>query len=287
MSKPSIIVSMTPNVIFIGESALLSWDVANANEVSRGMSINHTGLLADPTSISGTKIDGSMFGGGGAPPGAFGFKGQETIDKNNQGMYTPSWQNWGFTAQDSFGNSATKYVNLNILSEPNYSGKVTPQRKDTIKNALRDITKRIMSGSIYWDTQLDTKIAAFQKNLITRAQLWGNLRNVLFNLHLLTFNCIETKAGDQNFGGVCIDYSNEIKLEFPTTYNPYYEYIILHELVHKCGFNGALLYKGPFSHSEIETQACRIACAVYSDCAICDCCLATQDPVTKQWDCKP
>ncbi len=269
MATPTVTVSMNPEVIYIGESATLSWNVTGAIEVGRGVSIHHMGLIASGTSVSGTALDGGSWGGGGAPFGASGFLGSETIDNKNPLIYKPSWQTWGFFAQDSFGNSAGSTVRLNIIPEPKFTGSVTPQRKDTIKSAIRDVTKKIMAGGIYWDTSLDTTVDAFKKKLISRTALWYNIRNELFNMNLITFKFVENEDPKKHFAGRWGDYSNEIELEFSSLYNPYYEFVILHELIHKCGFNGELQYKGLYSKTELEDQNYLIGCSVYSTAGAC------------------
>ena len=65
------------------------------------------------------------------------------------------------------------------------------------------------------------------------------------------FDCQD--VADKDWGaGYWQGYTNKIVLQWSPSKTPNLPYVIVHELMHKCGFNGALLKY--YSVAEIEKQ---------------------------------
>ena len=90
--------------------------------------------------------------------------------------------------------------------------------------------------------------------------VWQRLLDETQNGQYLTFQCEETR--DPTLPAAeWRDNSNTIILRWQNGYSPT-SYALLHELVHKCGFNGYLLQW--YSKPQIEQQTARVASLCYS-----------------------
>ena len=251
-SPPGISLTLMPQVIFVGESTLLSWNISNANCADKSVTQYFTSLKAQAGAISGTVPAGGGFGAGGMPVCALSkwMSGSENIS----GMPFGPRNEWHhFNAKNALGKSATTSRWIDVLSVPQFKGNSTPKRIAAIKKAIKTIDKKLRDGCIYNDTGLDKTVAAFKDGHIDRRAFWARLLAELQNLKLVTFNCKD--VSDKNWGaGHWADYTNEIILEWSPSHTPYLEYVILHELIHKCGFNGNLLkYYAKYTKSPNET----------------------------------
>jgi hypothetical protein len=273
-SPPTINFTLNPQVIFEDESTVESWNVSNASCVTVGnATIDTEDLKADPTQESGAAPDAYGYGFAGGIPCDAAQSGSLTIPANGllsvgghyQGHYT-----WYCDAKNALGQEAVASDWLDVLSLPQFAGSYAAHTTE-IRNAIKDVDKTLRGGAIYNDTALDNNVDPFKKGQMSRTGLWATLLVALQNLKVVTFNCIDLALGDPNPCGQWGDYSNEIKLYWQPGYNPYLQFIIVHELIHKCGFNHGLNQFG-YKDNEIETWACRIACTCYPDCGICGCC---------------
>jgi len=257
-TPPNISMSVSQKVMFSDETSTLSWTITNANSAEMGENISKTFLAVDLTSTSGTKLTGGGYGAAGMPPGGLNLNGSGTL--TGQGFYTSGHRVFCITAHNIAGLSATASKWMDTLPVPQFKGSSTATRKSDIRSAIKTIDEYLRNGSIYNDTALDTSVAAFKNGHLNRKEFWARLLAELENIKLDTFNCQVTT--DANWGGGhWSDYSNEIKLDWSPSYTPNLEYVILHELVHKCGFNGNLLKY--YAHSDIENQAHTISGTVF------------------------
>ena len=255
---PTVTLTASPQVIFEDESSTLSWSLANSNCASSGLSHHKTGLVIDTSSYSGTRRGGGGFGAGSSLPCGVqnGTGSWEVTSKVTSGpSHARAWLN----ASSPIGSSIEKTVWIDLLSVPKSQG-ATPQRLAEIRNAIRDIDSRLRTGCIINDTWLDSKVDAFKKQHINRKQFWFRLLAELQNIGLVTFICNDVSDTDWSAGS-WKDFTNDIVLEWSPSHTPYLEYVILHELCHKVGFNGSLLKY--YSVPEVENQAHTVSGACY------------------------
>jgi hypothetical protein len=258
-TPPGINLSASTEVIFDDESSTLSWNISNSNCAEMGETLDKTGMVVDPTKTSGTKIAGGGWGAGGMPP--CGLPLSSSVQVSSQVSYGgPGHLQFWITAHNTAGESATATQWIDTLSVPQFKGTSTPTRISGIREALRAIDKKLRNGCICNDTALDTSVAAFTNGQLNRMELWARLLAELQNITLDTFNCQDV-ADDSWGAGHWVDYTNEIGLEWSYSNIPYLEYVILHELVHKSGFNGDLLTF--YSKKDIEDQAHAVSGACF------------------------
>jgi hypothetical protein len=254
----SATLTAAPQVIFEDESATLSWNVVGANCVNMAFGHHSHGLVADTSNVSGTKTGGGGWGGGGTPPCGI-QNGPGSSNVTSQMTNGPSHARASLRAESPVGPPVDKWCWIDLLSVPKFKG-ASAQRQTEIRNAIREIDTRLRGGCIYNDTSLDSKVDAFKKGHLNRKHFWFSLMSALQNIGIVTFVCQD--VSDSNWGaGHWTDYTNEIILEWSPSHTPYLEYVILHELCHKVGFNGSL--RAYYSHNEIETQAHLLSGACY------------------------
>ena len=251
MRTPMIILSIAPQVIFNDETAGLSWQIENATRASMSES-RHVTLLVPSSQISGTEFDGGGWGAGGTPDGGVAMTGSNIITGSllGQGNYI-----YTISAHDNL-QSTTVSKWLDILTIPNFKGNCTPSRISDIKNAIKTIDAALRNGCIICDCSLDATVSVFINKHIDKINLWERILAELQNMQLITFNCIDTNT-DSQVGGRWIEHSNEIQLSWSPRLRPNYEYVILHELIHKSGLNSELLTKG-YNKNEIEEHTFKI-----------------------------
>lgn len=255
---PTIKVSANPEVIFEDESSLLSWDISNANCAESTLTTSMTRMVTKNAGISGTKVTGGGHGAGGMPPCALSMKGNWNISGQLLGSHHIEVH---ISARNAIAKSAAASQWVDILSIPTFTGACTAARQTAIRNAIKDIDENLRNGCIYNNSALNTKVAAFKAGHLNRIVFWARLLAELQNIGLDTFNCKDVKDTDWG-AGHWATYTNEIILEWSPSYTPLLEYVILHELIHKCGFNSDL-YKFGYSKNDIENQAEAITCACY------------------------
>ncbi len=261
-NPPIINISINPEVIFTDETAILNWRVSNAQYTSSSSTMSRTYLVADPTKASGNRLDGGGYGSGGSPWGTAMSGSWKIEGARHQQQHLRQY----VSARNALGKSAEASAWLDILSIPQFKGASTPQRQSFIRNALKSSDKKLRNGCIYNNAALDKTVAAFRDGRLNRQQFWWRLLIELQNLKLVTFNCQELRGTSQRVKDTASasfrDYSNEIILRWKVDLNLMpTSYAILHELIHKCGFNSDLLKY--YSKASIETQAHLIAEACF------------------------
>ena len=248
--------SVTPSVIFTDQQSSLTWNVANATGATKGMSAHTTNLV--PGGISGTKYDGAKWGAGGTPicgapmSGTFQISGQAYGHcRQHHSVHACTLPALPSAAADAW---------LDILGLPQFKGNATAGRKADIRTALTTLDNVLRGGAIVNDTGLDSSVDAFKTGRVNRKYFWGRLMAELENLNLDAFVC--TDVTDANWGGGhWADYTNDIILDWSPSYAPYLEYVIAHELIHKCGFNSTLLQW--YSTSQVELMAHAVSASVF------------------------
>jgi hypothetical protein len=259
-SPPNLSLSASPQVIFIDENATLSWKVTNANCATMGFTKRSTDLVADGSNISGTKPQGGGWGAGGMPHcGLTQMSGSWKISGQSYGHgHQVHW----LSASNVMAKSASASRWLDILSIPKYKGAATQSRKSDIRSALKTIDNKLLNGAVYNDSSLDSKVPAFKNNHLNRKAFWARLVAEIENIELDTFHCKD--VADKDWGaGHWTEYANEIVLEWSPKNTPWLAYVIVHELMHKCGFNSTLKKWG-YSKYEIEQQCHTVSKACIS-----------------------
>lgn len=248
-TPPALSLTAGPQVIFTDETATLSWSVANANCATMGSTKHVITLVADGN-ITGTKPQGGGFGAGGMPTcGLTQLTGSWAIPGQAHGhCHQMHW----LTASNILAQSASTTRWLDILSLPQTKGAATQSRKTDIRSALKEIDTRLRNGKIINDAYLDGQVPAFKNGHLSRKALWANLLAQLENIQLVTFNCVDV-ADNQWGGGHWQDYTNVVQLDWSPSYTPWLEYVIVHELMHKYGFNTTLMKWG-YGTLDIEQQ---------------------------------
>lgn len=252
---PTVHFTIAPDVVFTDESATATWSVTNALSVGTSHMVSSTLTVADTDERSGTRVNGGSHGGGGSPPSYEGVhSGQWTLDSGMWG-WGPSHYAYGLFVTSPYGKSITASRDVDILGVPQFAGSATAERRRDIRDAIRLLTRRLRGGRILNDASLDNSVAAFRDHRLERRSFWGRLLTEIHNLNLVTFNCIQGVSA----GGSWDEYKNEIKLIWSSTHAPRLDYVIAHELIHKCGFHGDLT---GYTAAEIEQQAHLVTSAV-------------------------
>jgi hypothetical protein len=248
-ASPTVTVSPSPEALFTDESATLTWTTTNATCIGMGQNVITTKLAADPTKVSGTKFAGSSYGVAGWPPCALPVNGTTKVTGP---PYGASHRIIGITAKSAAGADATAGWWVDVLPGPQFTGAASPARVTAIRTAIKTVDRLLRYGCIYHHTGLDASVAAFKDGHLNRTEVWSRLLRELQNIKLVTFHCQD--VADAAWGaGSWGDYSNTVNLEWSPSHTPYLAYVILHELVHKCGFHGELLKH--YSVQSIEQQA--------------------------------
>jgi hypothetical protein len=183
---------------------------------------------------------------------------------------TPGYFIRSRTAGNIFGKTASASQWFDVLTIPQFQGAYADSyagfmsRQAWVRDTIKDIDRKLRNGCILSNTALDNTVAAFKDGHLTRQHVWGNLLAALHNIELVTYKCESVYGKDQSVkqkpAGSWKSYTNEIVLRWKPDLNvgPS-EYLIMHELVHKCGFHDALL--AHYSHASIESQTDLVASA--------------------------
>jgi hypothetical protein len=251
----------SPKVIFENENAKHSWSVSNADTASLGSYTKSVTLVPDLTQNSGTKRTGGSLGAGATPiwsPSGGTDSGTATV-YGKMGSYGARWHTNYVKAYNSAGNAdASAWVDVlsipsfkGTYAKPDYAG-ASQTRKQAILTALKAIEKELRGGCIYNDGKLDATVVTFKSKSMKRKDVWMDIMLEMQNMRNITFEVKDVPASS-GAGGAWGDYNNTIYLYWTTSSQPRLEYVILHELIHKVGFNSKLL--GKYSVSQIETMA--------------------------------
>lgn len=254
---PLINMSVSSEVIFQDESSTISWDIKNADVSSLSIGGYETVLIPNGDS-SGVKHNGGGYLSSGYPPVQGDWNGSEKIN----GTFFKTYQEF-YVGISSIGGGVTSTADvwMDRLYTPNFGGNgSTPSRIKEIRDALRDIDKRLHYGCIYWDTYLDTTLPAFKNKHLNRIDFYTLLRDVVLNISIVTFNCQDLPDSDygpppKHGTGDFADYDSQVHLNWFPSHTPNVLYVVLHELIHKCGFNIDLMMKGNYTHDQIEDMA--------------------------------
>ncbi len=256
---PVINMSVSSQVIFQDETATISWDVKNLDVSSLGIGGYKTVLIPNGDS-SGVKNDGGGWLSGGGPPVQGDWIDSMVID----GTFFPGFQSFGAGISGTSGGLASDAgVWLDRLYTPNFTGTgSTPPRVKEIRDALREIDKRLHYGAIFWDAYMDYTLPAFKNKHLNRLDFYHLLRDVVWNISIVTFECKDRPDSEYGIGpgkygtGDFADYDPHIYLNWFPNHTPNVVYVVCHELVHKCGFNSDLWLKGGnYKVPQIEDMA--------------------------------
>jgi hypothetical protein len=254
--------STTPQVIFENETATHSWSVKNATAAERGAGYVSEELVADPSQLSGTSLGGTTWGGGGVPkwsPAGGSDSGTETVygKLGSLGARVHTYEVIAYGSVSSV--SAAAWVD--VLSPPSFTGSYSQlnypgssqTRKQAILSAIKTDVAELRDGCIYNDVALDVKVAAFKNNQLNRKEVWRKVLREMQNLDNITFDVLDVAGSG---GGGWEERANTIHLDWPPSATgkiPKLTYVILHELIHKSGFNSELKAAG-YSSSQIENM---------------------------------
>jgi hypothetical protein len=253
-AAPSLSLTVGQAVIFQDESTTVNWQATNAAFANLGYHDQYSILLADASQIGATRQNGGGYGAGGWPGNGTPLSGSATCG----GQPHFRFESWYLSATNAAGQAAGTSLWLDVLSVPQFKGMATAARQVNIRNAIRDILGKLRQGCILNDAALDQTVGAFQKKLLSRAEVWWRLVTALQNLVLITFDCQDVTSGAV---GSWSTHSNDIILRWLPNGGPNLPYVILHELVHKVGFHSGLY--SAFSGPEIESQCDTVASSCY------------------------
>ncbi|MFZ0159526.1 MAG: hypothetical protein WAL50_10900 [Kineosporiaceae bacterium] len=248
-------VSAAPEIIFTDEQSTVTWSVTNATGATMSESAHTSTLL--PGGISGTMHDGGSWGAGATPGCGAPMSGSWPVSGQTSGHCRRYYAVHACTAPGQPSAADTAW--LDVLGVPTFTGAATSARVKEIRDAVKAIDLALRQGAVINDPALDATVDAFTTGRIDRRQFWYRLLDELENLHLDTFACQDVT--DKKWGGGhWSDYGNQILLDWSPSYTPALDYVIAHELIHKCGFNGCLLTW--YSHSQIETMCHEVSSSV-------------------------
>jgi hypothetical protein len=257
MPPPTILMTVTTDVIFANESSTVSWTSTNASCLDAGLASVGRTLLADLIETSGTRPDGGSYGFGGSPPCVAAGTGSIVL-AGAQFHHGTIWV-W-VKAHNTAGAATVADRWVCILTVPQFAGAATAQRQADVTGAIRTLVRDLRNGGIVNDASLDNPVAAFRDGHLNRTEFWSTLLTGLENIGLVSFNCEQ----DTNTPtGQWKPHTNVITFVWRPTQGmmPNFPYILLHELAHKCGFHDGLLPY--YSHADIENQADAVASSVY------------------------
>jgi hypothetical protein len=251
---PTINLSSSNDVIFNDESATISWNISNATCIDYGLGF-----------AGGGCPNYGCYAGGGTPACVMPNVGQITVELSNLTSNDNNIRHgiayFGIDASNSMGGKADADLSIGILSLPKFSGASNQKRINEVKNAIKTIFRALLNYCILSDTTLDNSVAAFKDGHLKRTDVYWNLRKEINCMELNTINCKD--VSDQDFDGGDWDskYPNVIGIEWSPNHLPCLEYVILHELTHKIGFNEYLLQW--YDRPNIEMQTYKVASACY------------------------
>ena len=260
-SPPAIWLSVSsggPQVIYADETFGCSYSVTNASCIHHWCGSDGPRIEVNTSKISGTELKGGFSTTAYGPPCGMLPAGKLGIIGS---AWKPSHVFLALTASNASGKSVSADVRVDVISVPKFKGAVTDKRRGDIRQAAKDIEGKLNSGCIINNAALDQSVSAFQKGHLKRSEFGYRLTAEILCMGNITFLCND--VGDAQWGaGHWLEHTNEIVLEWSPKYIPYLEYVILHELVHKCGFNSEL-YKYGYNRAEIEDQARTLSGACY------------------------
>lgn len=269
--KAQIIINKAQRIIFNDETFDLKWGIASANSYQRSFTYQNIKLVPSKNSypvnfkmFSGVKIGGGSSLKGTTPSISIAPKTSATKNETVSCRVTK-----GSGEEEIYAFSSTLSAmskdKVDIISIPKFKGNgANTARKTAIRAACRDIYKQLKSGRILNDIYLDSKIDPFKKGYINRQDLWQWLLLSFQNLDLVTFNCTEVYSDSalKYIGQWSGKNPNTVNLCWSPSKTPNLKYVILHEFMHKCGFNTYLLLKG-YSGKQIENLAHELAEVIY------------------------
>jgi len=232
---PIIDISINPQVIFEDESAVLSWSIADASCAESRIYTFLERLTEDTENISGTRIISGEWGE--FEPLSCSLE-MDGVTSFTPGVLGPHHRTHSINARNLMGEEAVASADMDILSLPQVSA-CTGTRERAIKSAVKNVYVMLKGGCIASDGTLDATVDVFSRGLISRGQLWGYLLRELMNINVDTFVCQDVEDEEWG-GGHWTEYANNISLDWSPSWSPYLEYVILHELIHKCGLNNSL-----------------------------------------------
>lgn len=253
---PEVELSVDGCCFFTDQTAHLEWSVTCANCADMWVQMNGASLEEDLTVRSGTVV-GYYFEGGGETPGcSLTMRGDGDADHSIVlGTEPGSMWSWTILAEDHRGRTDIETIAVWFLPRPIIEG-CSPGRRAEIEAAILELCCLLHRGCIETATRLDRSVTAFRDGHLSRTRIALDLMHQITNLHLITFKCNDVDDVDWR-GGVWDEYSNHIELQWSPSHRPYLAYIILHELLHKVGFNGDL--SRFYTDAQIEHQVNQVA----------------------------
>ena len=166
---------------------------------------------------------------------------------------------WTVLAEDHRGRSAVESVRAWFIPRPRLQG-CSPGRCAEVEEAVLELCRLLHRGCIAAASTLDSSVAAFRDGRLSRLGILESVKRQLWNLDLITFKCADVRDPDWR-GSKWEEFTNIIELQWSPSHRPYLPYLILHELLHKVGFNGDL--SAFYSDAQIENQVHQVARACF------------------------
>lgn len=262
---PQVELSIDRCCLYTDEPAHIEWHVTCANCVDGWTHIHGARLEEDRTSRSGTQVEYFFEGEGLTRIDTITrclLPRRGDIDVNHVvafGTEPGSEWTWTVLAEDHRGRSEVGSVTAWFLPHPRIEG-CSPARRVEIEEALLKLCGLLQHGCIAGASGLDRSVAAFRDGHLARSRVASELTRQLWNLDIITFKCADVSDADWR-GSQWEEFTNVIELQWSPSHRPYLPYVILHELLHKVGFNGDL---SPFYRDvQIEHQANQVARACF------------------------
>ncbi len=250
---------------FTDEPAHLEWNIVCANCADQELSFRGARLRANLSLRSGTELNYTFEGGGSTRVDTFvrcllPMRGESDLDLAVWWGSEPGME-WTSTilAEDYRGRSDSKSVSTWFLPRARFEG-CTPNRKAEIEEALLELCCLLRRGCIAATASLDRSVAAFRDGRLVRLSVAEELSRQMWNLDLITFKSVDVSDADWR-GSKWQEYTNSIELQWSPGHRPNLPYVILHELLHKVGFNGDL--SAFYTDAEIENQVNQTARACF------------------------
>lgn len=247
---PRIKFTADPNCLYKDQETTLEWNASCSTYAELYGDTFVQILETDLTQRSGTRLTG--FEGGGFIEPFLPRRAERRYSGEFFGSKPGCQKRWAIFAGDDRGRHANAEVMAGFLPHPIFDGCSDP-RQGEIETALVDIyCCLLLEECLVQNRELDHRIDAFRRGHLNRVRVWMDLIAQLENLQLFTFQCRNTTDADWE-GGRWAEYTNEMELQWSPSHRPNLFYVILHELIHKVGFNGDLL--AHYTEAEIEDQA--------------------------------